>query len=356
MYMLVSMLMLANCVREIDFQEADADQSSLVVSGAFTDGNGPHILHLTRPGNYDRQVFQPVLNAEIRLTDDVGNTYNYQPVIPTDQPAYYELRGVKGEIGRTYTLDIQLANGEQYRSHPQIMPEPVGLDTAEVHGEWYTTTTANGDVTRTPFAFAYARTAAPAITKNRYLHWECEAIYVFSEIVPKTYEIFPHSYQCFISNRLSDQVVAIADLSKYTPGSVVYENVGKRKIDQAFEQRIAFAVYQRTIGREAYEYWNKINKLLTADGTIFDAPPAAVPGNVENITHPNSPALGLFEVGAADTVRVFTVNGQLGSEFLLHNTPYCDIDYSFGRPPVNHPECDNCLLLKGAVYDVPWWW
>ncbi|MCY7328760.1 MAG: DUF4249 domain-containing protein [Saprospiraceae bacterium] len=356
LYMLVAVLLLANCVREIDFQEEDADQSLLVVSGVFTDGYGPHILRLTRPGNYNKQVFKTVSDAEIRLSDDAGHTYTYQSVQPADKPAYYELRNVKGETGRTYTLNIKLANGEAYQSHPQIMPEPISLDTAEVKAEWYYTNTTAGAIVRAPFAFVYARTTAPAVTKDRFLHWESEAIYLFDEIF-KFYEIFPVSHQCFINNRINDQVVALSDLSKYSPGGVVYENVGKRKIDQAFEKKIAFAVYQRAINREAYEYWNKISKLLEANGTIFDAPPAAVPGNVENTTHPDLPALGFFEVGAADTVRVFTGNGQLGSEFLLQNTPYCQLDYSKGWPPVNHPECDDCLTwIKGAYYEIPWWW
>lgn len=357
LYILVTVLLLANCVREIDFQEADADRSVLVVSGVFTDGYGPHVVRLTRPGNYDKQIFEAIPNAEVRLSDDVGNSYSYQPVLPTNKPSHYELRGVRGETGRTYTLDIRLANGEQYRSHPQVMPDPVALDTAEVHGEWYYNTTADGEVVRAPFAFVYARTMAPAVTKDVYLHWESEAVYLFNELVPKPYNIIdPYaSRQCFNNNRINDQVVAIADLNKYSPGSVVYENAGKRKIDQAFERKIAFAVYQRVINHEAYAYWSKINKLLHANGTIFDAPPAVVSGNVENITHPNQPALGFFEVGAADTVRVFTGNGQLGNEFSLQNTPYCKLDYTHW-PPVNSPECDDCLLLPGAYYEAPWWW
>ena len=356
LYLLIATLLLANCVREISFQEDDADQTVLVVSGVLTDGNGPHIIRLTRPGNYDKQAFQVVSDAGISLSDNLGNTYRYQSVFPADRPAYYELRDVKGETGRTYTLDIRLADGEQYRSHPQVMPEPIALDTAEVRGEWYYSTTAEGEVVRAPFAFVYARTLAPAVTKDRYLLWESEAIYIFNEISPKLYVFLPVSHQCFVNNRINDQLVAIADLNKYSPGGVVFENVGKRKIDQAFEKRIAFAVYQRSIGREAYQYWEKINKLLLASGTIFDAPPAAVAGNVENMTHPNNPALGFFEVGAADTSRVFTGDGELGSEFVYPSRPYCQLQYTGNWPPVNHPECDDCLLLKGAYYEIPWWW
>ncbi|MEO6039317.1 MAG: DUF4249 domain-containing protein [Saprospiraceae bacterium] len=359
LYVLVAMLLLANCVREIEFQQNDADQESLVVSGVFTDGNGPHIVRLSRPGNYNRQVFPAVSGASVRLSDDLGNVYQYQEINPPDLAPYYQLSQVQGKTGRSYTLEIDLPNGEQYRSHPQIMPEPFPLDSVEVHGQWYYANAATGVVVREPFAFAYARTKAPQQPKDHYLHWDSEATYLFNELSPKPYNFFdPYaSQQCFVNNRVNDQLVAIADLSKYDPGGVVYENVGKRKIDQAFEKKIAFSVYQRSIGREAYAYWNKINKLLTASGTIFDTPPAAVAGNLENLTHSDRPALGFFEVGAADTVRVYTGNGQLGHDFLLQSVPYCQLDYTAGFPPVNHPECDDCLSgIKGATTQAPWWW
>ncbi|MCY7328231.1 MAG: hypothetical protein LH618_06765 [Saprospiraceae bacterium] len=95
---------------------------------------------------------------------------------------------------------------------------------------------------------------------------------------------------------------------------------------------------------------------LTATGTIFDVPPATVPGNVENTTHPDLPALGFFEVGAADTRRVYIRSGQFGQEFIPPDTSYCDYDVA-RWPPVNHPECDDCLTwLRGAYYEIPWWW
>ncbi|MEO6039318.1 MAG: DUF4249 domain-containing protein [Saprospiraceae bacterium] len=359
LYLLVIVLLLANCVREIDFQQDQADQTDLVVTGIFTDGAGPHILRLNRPGNYNKQVFPFVTGASVRLTDDLGNVFHYQEITPAGKDPFYQLVAVKGAVGRSYSLEIDLPGGEQFRSQPQIMPEPFPLDSTEAHGEWIYSNTANGSVVREPFALVYARTKAPAQPKGHYLHWDSEAIYLFNEINPKPYNhINPYgsSRQCIVNNRINDQLVAIADLSKYAPGGVVYENVGKRKIDNAFEQKVAFAVYQRSVSREAYEYWEKVNKLLTATGTIFDSPPAAVAGNIENLTHPDRPALGFFEVGAADTARVFSGNGQLGNEFLLKGEPYCQLDWSIW-PPVNHTECDDCLTwLKGSYYELPWWW
>ncbi len=277
----------------------------------------------------------------------MGNTYNYVYNAAVSD-TFYSLYG-KGEVGRTYTLEIELPDGEFYRSHPQIMPAPLPLDSLEVRGEWAYSNTAEGLVVREPFAFAYARINAPAQPKDHFLRWESDATYVFNERSGQR--------QCFVNNRLNNQLLSVADLSKYEPGSVVYEVVGKRKIDQAFELRLAITAYQHSIGKEAYTYWSKINQLLANNGTIFDTPATNIPGNIDNVTHPDQPALGFFEVSAVDTCRIYTVNGQLGEEFLLKNYPYCSLHFINGFPLETPRECTDCLMyLTGATYAVPWWW
>ena len=51
LYALVATLLLITCVRETDFFQGNTDRNTLVVDGVFTDGPGPHIVRLTRPGD-----------------------------------------------------------------------------------------------------------------------------------------------------------------------------------------------------------------------------------------------------------------------------------------------------------------
>lgn len=357
LYTLVLLLALANCVRETDFSQDNTDPNTLVVSGAFSDGTGPHVLRLTRPGGVKRQFFEPVAGAQATLSDEkTGARYEYEEITPPDgSPMYYQLTQVQGIPGHVYTLEIRLPGGETYRSRPQTMPERIEADSAAVRGEWYTTVNANGKIVKEPYAYVYVHTTAPNINAGRYLRWDAESVHIFNELQKIYFPIPPPQKQCFIPSRLSDQQVSLADLSAYQPGAQITEQVGKRIINFAFEDRVGICVYQRSIDRDAYEYWKKIGQLIEPSGTILDVPPARVTGNVENLTQPNRPALGYFEVSAIDTVRVFTRNGLLGDEFLLQVNPYCDYDW-WKWPPVNHPECDNCLLLEGATLEKPYWW
>lgn len=354
LYAFIIALLLANCVQETNFFQKNSDQNTLVVDGVFTDGPGPHIIRLTRPGDSNIQVFEPVRDAKITLSDDEGNQFEYVEKVSADgSRRYYQLDNLRGVPGRTYSLEIQLPDGQTYRSRPEKMPAKVRMDSVSVKGEWFVSTNSDGSIVREPFAYVNAYTSAPA--GGGYLRWDAETVHIFNEIVKKYYPIPPPVKQCFITNRLSDQQVSLVDLGDYQQGTQIYSYVGKKRVDNAFEHRIAFTVYQYAITRSAYEYWQKIGQLISPSGTIFDVPPSRVFGNVENITNPGNPALGYFEVSAVDTARVYTRNGLLGDDFLLNQTTYCDYDWA-KWPPVNHPECDDCLLLPASTLQKPDWW
>lgn len=355
LYAFVIALILANCVQETDFSKINSDRDTVIVDGVFSDGPGPHFLRLTHPGGVNKQVFESIRNAQVVLSDDAGNQFPYQETASADGKSwFYQLDDVRGMPGRTYSVEIRLSDGREFRSRPEKMLEHVPVDSVQVKGEWFVSTDADGSITREPFAYLYAYARSPAQVSGRYLRWDAESVHIFNEVV-KIYNPFAAQHQCFITNRLNDQKVTLADLSQYQAGAPIFENVGKKRINNDLEQRICFLVYQHTISRTAFEYWQKIAQLIAPTGTIFDAPSSKVYGNVENLSDPDNPALGYFEVSTADTARVYTSNGQLGDEFVLPTNNYCDYDWS-NWPPVNHPECDNCLLLPSSTLEKPSWW
>ncbi|MCB0573015.1 MAG: DUF4249 family protein, partial [Saprospiraceae bacterium] len=277
LYFLVGILFLANCVRETNFFESGDHENIIVVDGGFSDGPGPHFVRIIRPGDYDKQAFEPVPGAQLRLTDDLGNEFFFQEEKNQDGiTQHYRLDNVQGVPGRIYSLEIVLPNGDTYRSGPEKMPERILLDSVSVKGDYFVSNNADGSLTSEPRAFVYAHTKTPDQVNGRYLRWETDAVYIFNEIV-KFYDPFGAIHQCFITNRLHDQGVSIAEPGAFQAGTPIIENVGKRKIDYAFEHRICFSVYQHTISRNAYEYWQKIGQLVSPTGTIFDTPAAKMP-------------------------------------------------------------------------------
>jgi len=353
LYLLVTSLLLANCIKEIDFQ-TDVVSDELVVSGFLSDQPGFHKVRLTRPGNYNRRVFYAVDGASVQVRDDQGQVYPYfQDLLPNDSGVYY-CNTIQPQIGGTYTLEIILPNGERFVSTPQTMLPPIAIDSVTALGGYQEFSTEAQVVVEERGCKVYAFTTAPINPDERYLRWESESVHIFNEISKIYYSIPPPVLQCFVTSTTSNQLVAITDPSLFTPGTPIGVQSGWKRIDNAFEHRICFTVYQRTINKEAYDYWFKVKQLIEMNGSIFDAPPGVVKGNISNITYTEKSARGFFEVASVTLARRYLLNQELGDEFQF-TQPYCDYDYRYS-PPVNHPECDNCRLIKNSTTTKPVWW
>lgn len=355
LYILVAALAFATCVREIDFKNNEIDKTLLVVSGGIYDSKGPFRLRLSHPTDYDRRDFEPVTGAAAILTDDQGNQFVYQEIDVLSKPGWYELSGMEGVPGRSYFLEIQLSDGTMYRSHTQKMPEPMAVDSAEMRVVFQEDINSDGTIVKIPFARIYAHFTVPGQSGGRYLRWEGENTFIFNEF--DTHNPFDPPKQCFVTNFTSNQVVAIAAPDVFQPGTHLAEYTGRRGIDYSFDLRSCFSVYQHTIGKEAYEYWLRVQAVVQPTGTIFDAPPAIIPGNLENLTDPSRPALGFFEVGASDTTRVYVNRSDLPFDIVAYIQKFC----SGVNPcdPNNNPkrlECCECLLIPNSTLETPDWW
>lgn len=347
LYCLVMILSFITCVREIDFKNDDADKTALVVNGGIYNRKGPFQLRLTRPTNYEKRDFEPVSGASVILSDDLGNLHSYAEPDPAGRPGTYVLEGIAGVPGRTYTLQITLSDGTEYRSRAQKMPEPLPVDSAEMRFAFIEDITAEGEITKVPFAFLYAHSTVPAQADGRYLRWEGEATFIFNELPG------PNQKQCFVTNGISAQVVTLQDPVELQPGTHLEAYTGRRRIDYSFDLRNCFSLYQRTIGKEAYLYWKRVKSIVEPTGTVFDTPPAVIPGNLENLTDPGRPALGFFEVASSDTTRIYVNRGDLPFDVVAFIPIYC----STTNPSASkHDECLDCTRIGGSSLQKPDWW
>jgi hypothetical protein len=331
------MLLFANCIQEVEFQQDAINASELVVSGRITNLDEPQTIRLLRPGDYTMQVFEPVRGATISLFD--GDTTYFYVEMGFERPIY--VLNYKGVPGKTYTLRIALPEGVVYQSQPQTMPEPIAIDEVELKGENIEFQRAEGGTFFEPHGTVHIKMTTPP---KGYLRWDVFRVYIFNESV-----FDPDQKQCFITSYFNAQNAPLLDLSELQPGTLVEQKIGQARIDYSFEHRQCFNVYQLSTTREAFEYWENVNSLLGLNGTIFDTPPAIVPGNifVNGDTRLKS-ALGFFEVCSADLERKYLMNGELGPEFRYIN------QYCLGS---NRIECMDCLTLgPSSSYEKPWYW
>lgn len=114
------------CEKEIDIDLNSADRK-LVIQGEISNEVGPYTVSLTKTVNFsDRNDFPLVSGAVVTISDNTG----FSETLVESSRGYYETSQVKGIVGRTYTLSVEV-EGKKYLATSTI-PEPVKLDSIDI--------------------------------------------------------------------------------------------------------------------------------------------------------------------------------------------------------------------------------
>jgi len=113
-HILISLLVIFSfgCEQKIDFPVPEGGAQRLVVDGIITNETKAHQVKLSYSSQYNNSVIPLVENAVVQITDGT-NRYLLQEI---GNGIYETDPLVQGEIGKTYTLEISLQNGEDYRA------------------------------------------------------------------------------------------------------------------------------------------------------------------------------------------------------------------------------------------------
>ena len=121
-----------------------------------------------------------------------------------------------------------------------------------------------------------------------------------------------------------------------------------RPIDRSFGVKHYFNLIQSAINKETFDYWSRVNSLTTRQGSIFDTPPAPIPGNIKS-EDPNEQVFGFFEVADVDTTRMFLTNNDI----LVWWDDPCELNGPEWLPVFSVPfECVPCLIEERIVEET----
>jgi hypothetical protein len=92
-------------------------------------------------------------------------------------------------------------------------------------------------------------------------------------------------------------------------------------------------VRQYALTADAYNFWVNLKKNTEQLGSIFDAQPSQINGNIHSTTNPAEPVIGYVSVGSTPSQRIFISTAQLPA---------------FGNPNENYPP--GCVIVPGCCY------
>jgi Domain of unknown function (DUF4249) len=293
--------LLTACIQEVDLP-IRIETPVLVVDGLITDEAAPQVVRLSYSGIYSGSnkinEDQAVSGARVIITDDRGGRTQLEPTF--DDPGSYRSTGIQlvGQVGRTYTLTVELPNGDVYQSTPEKMAPAPAIE--KIYSEF---TEAGSGNQRFGYN-VFLDTKDPKGEQN-YYRWQANG--------------FRQRQATGVRNPLSGILENVTCWEYFKRDNVDIETdadidgntIQKRNMvfSPAYVNTpILIEVSQYSLSREVYQFWRRMNDQLTRTGSIFDPLPSSVEGNVSLKNNPNQLALGYFGASSVSRKRLVIVD------------------------------------------------
>ncbi len=347
-------LLFGGCVDQIEFPLNLGDER-LVVAGQLNNWDETQYVFLSETTSADREPIltdgyftindlpRPVRGAQVSVQSSNGQSWDYVET----EPGTYALDDFPGpESGVEYYVQI-LANGRVYQSTPEVMPEAIGRDEISYtfdRGEF-------NNQPEIPFISINSEVTLPEQQGDYFLRWDVEEVFYWN------LTFFPNPFNkpppdCYVFGFADPERITLlnGDLLN-RPGGTSVQTLAERQVDQSFLSRHYFNVRQVSTTRESYEYRRKIRELVNNSGSVFDAPPAPIQGNLRNVNNDGETVLGYFEVAKVDITRIYTTKADV--PFFIEEI----CEYDPNRPFSDYPRtCLSCSEWDNSTGITPEWW
>ena len=126
----IALIFIGSCIDRLNYTAPSIyTKNVIVVDGVITDEPGPYRIRLTNPIKVDGAIAyssfteQAVSVRRVTLSDDLGNSEELEEI----NKGIYQTKpdGIRGAVGRSYSIRIETFDGKIYESTPDKM-EPVG--------------------------------------------------------------------------------------------------------------------------------------------------------------------------------------------------------------------------------------
>ena len=311
----------------IDPYETKVEQGPerLVVQGQITNAEGPYQVILSYSGNYSSTIdgiAEYISDAYVCIHDDEGNC---SELIEATSGIYKTWdTNFKGEIGRSYYLEIILPNGKRYLSEPEMMINPPQI--SRIYSEYHPKTNLESEG-----FYVYVDVDDPADQINFY-KWETVSWYLYSWD------------PCW--NRIPDFSPFNIESDKNVNGNKIARKLVKVV---PYNSRLPYVVttYQLGLSESAYDFLKNLNDQINLTGSIFDPPPTFIRGNIQNDEDPDDIILGYFIVAGTSKIEI-AVDRSIPENAPTHYATILDPPLYCGDP------CDFvCVTMAGGICGLP---
>ena len=293
--------------------------SYLVVEGVVSSGSDSTFIKLSKTVNLSSSVTtNPVLGATLTVESDQNAVY----ALKETTNGNYVTAGLNLDNTRKYRLRIKTADSKEYLSDFVAVLNSPPVDTINY------TIQGNG-------VNIYSGTHDP--TNNvKYFRWDYQETYIFHSNYQSTYKslgdtIVPRNiyteniYTCWRSDTSS--TILLGSSAKLTQDVIVNNPITfVGSTSEKFTSKYSIIVRQYALTPDAYTFWQNLKKNTEQLGSIFDAQPSEIAGNIHSVTTPTEPVIGYLSIGSTSSKRIFITNQQLPEWLPTPMYPNCQVD------------------------------
>ncbi|MBA9078160.1 MULTISPECIES: DUF4249 domain-containing protein [Rufibacter] len=366
-----ALVVLPGCVEEYTLPEQATNLKLLVVNGSLNVEQGIGLVQLSRTHDLSEADKAPVPETNASVAVEAETLEKFQ--LRESVPGIYSKSGIALQYGKKFRLRIKTVEGKEYVSDfvATTKTPPISEVAWGVEGDKIQVKVSTQDFTN----------------NTKYYRWEYEETYEYQSLLPSFYkiennEVVPraeHEKIQFCWKNQSSTRILVNSTDQLEQSNVNnYILVSQSGGGILFNHRYSILVKQYSISQAEYDYWRMLQKNTEAVGSLFDAQPSYVSGNLTCTTNPEEPVFGYFSVQSISEKRIFISASELRQfNFQKEPLPLCesmrvgkaqlpqyefssliiDVDESGPEPMyiMAKNECIDCRLKGGSTIKPDFW-
>jgi hypothetical protein len=341
--LLILIIAVMACRKNYNPPVVAANANYLVVEGIINTGSDSTMFNLSRTVNIKQKIVaNPELNAIVSVESDNNAIYPLQAA----GNGKYVSPGLNLDNSRTYRLRINTADGKAYLSDFLKVKISPPIDSV-------------GYIVESNGVQIYLNTHDPT-NSTRYYLWQYDETWKFNSFFDSYFVLSADTvafrrpdqqvYFCYASDTtttivLNSSAKLTQDVIYQTP--ITFLSAGSEKI----EDRYSILIKQYALTPGAYNYYQLLKTNTQNLGSIFDAQPSQLPGNIHEVNNPAEPVIGYITAGTVSQKRIFVDNRYLPA--WLPATYYQMINCAADTMTMNSKAKFDFYYLHNPPYYIP---
>lgn len=340
----------SSCIDIISLDTPELNPQKIVIQASVKKGNPSLIeVYINQSAEFVKIASGiQISGASVKLLDEAQRSI----LIPEQKPGFYKLNWTNNtdfdiEVGKSYQLHVEHPDGNIYQSDfdrihavPEAKGINIGLETRDVLNE-------QENIITTQFIKFLMETSLkhPVEENKAYLKWDMEGVYQYLEL-PAPIPI-PGPKTCYIYESIGLDKVNIFNGFETSTPELENHLLFEEPINGSYSVGYYLTVYQQSLSKTSYEYWEQVREVSAREGSLFESPPGKIKSNIYNINDETEQVLGYFYTTEIDTIRRLI----RASDVNYPKQPCTGFTYE--EAPNT---CRNCLLWPNSTTRKPSFW